>query len=87
MTHTADTATDSGCPRCGDPGPALPEGVDDEDGQTWFADGDIRVDNTGSWGPAVYIHGTETSAKSLRAEAREMLAAARAVELATKSRR
>ena len=87
MTRTADTATDTGCPHCGNPGPALPEGIEDEDGQMWFADGDIRVDNTGSWGPAVYIHGTETSAKSLRAEAREMLAAARTVELATRNHR
>jgi len=61
-------------------------GIDD-DGQTWFADGDIRVDNTGRWGPTVCIHGIETTAESLRAEAREMLAAARAVELAARKRR
>lgn len=64
MTRT--TNTDTGCLHCGSTVQALPEGIDDEDGQTWFADGDIRVDNTGPWGPAVYIHGVETTANALR---------------------
>ncbi len=85
MTRITDTA--AGCLHCGSTVQALPEGIDDEDGQTWFADGDIRVDNTGPWGPAVYIHGVETTANALRAEARERLAAAQAVDLAARNRR
>ncbi|MCD2100385.1 hypothetical protein [Rhodococcus rhodochrous] len=85
MTRT--TNTDTGCLHCGSTVQALPEGIDDEDGQTWFADGDIRVDNTGPWGPTVYIHGVETTANALRAEAMERLAAAQAVDLAARNRR
>mgnify|MGYP000899308194 CR=1 FL=1 len=88
MTRASDTTDGpgTGCPHCGNPGPALPEGTDD-DGQTWFAAGEIRVDNTGHWGPTVYVRAVETTSKGLRAEAMEMLAAARAVELATRNRR
>lgn len=88
MTRATDTTDGPGtrCSHCGNPGPALPEGID-EDGQTLFADGAIRVDNTGHWGPTVYNRGVETTPKGLRAEAMEMLAAARAVELATRNRR
>ncbi|NKS56210.1 hypothetical protein GS504_01100 [Rhodococcus hoagii] len=56
---------------------ALPEGVPDDDGQTWFDDGDIRVDHTGRHGPTIHLLGTETTAQWLRRSAAQSLGAAR----------
>lgn len=61
----------------------LPEtGGEDDDGQEYFNDGDIRVDHTarGSEHPAVYICGKPTTPEDLRRTAAELLAAAQAAE-------
>ncbi|MBV6757352.1 hypothetical protein [Rhodococcus opacus] len=70
------------CPRAAVGFAALPDGINDEDGLTWFADYEIRVDTTGSEGPTVYLHGVETTATRLREEAMEVPAATQTVESA-----
>ncbi|MBD8056893.1 hypothetical protein ICV35_24920 [Rhodococcus ruber] len=60
----------------------LPEGAEDEDGQTYFDDGgDIRVDHTGQHGPEIWGSGHEVSPDVLRRRAAEFLAAARDAEV------
>lgn len=57
----------------------------DADGQLYFADGDVRVDLSGSrsGAPSVWLGRDETSPERLRAEAAEYLAAARHAEEGT----
>lgn len=57
----------------------------DADGQLYFADGDVRVDLSGSrsGAPSVWLGRDETSPEFLRAEAAEYLAAARNAEEGT----
>ncbi|WP_458683608.1 hypothetical protein [Prescottella equi] len=56
---------------------ALPEGVPDDDGQTWFDDHDLRVDHTGRHGATIHLLDRPATAQSLRRGAAEWLAAAR----------
>lgn len=61
----------------------LPEPAgEDDDGQEYFADGDIRVDHTAKGGehPTVYVSGYPSSPRQIRAAAAEMLASANAAE-------
>ncbi len=61
MTRTTDTAAGGGL-HCGSRARRYPRASKTTAGQTWFADGDTRVDNTEPGGPAGCIRGTETSA-------------------------
>lgn len=57
----------------------LAKGVEDDDGQVWFDDGDIRVDLSGGQASA-WINGHEVTEKQLRAAASELLGAAAVLE-------
>lgn len=52
-----------------------PDGEDD-DGQVYFADSDIRVDTTGTHGPTTWIRGSHRPPELLRQDAAHLLAAA-----------
>ncbi|WP_343466386.1 hypothetical protein AAI421_14630 [Rhodococcus aetherivorans] len=58
----------------------LPAGEQDDDGQTWFDDCEIRVDHTGRHGAEVYLNKRPVHPSWLRARAAEYLAAARDAE-------
>lgn len=58
----------------------LPEGEQDDDGKTWYADYEIRVYHTGMSGPEAYLDMNPVSAAWLRGQASEYLAAARDLE-------
>ncbi|WP_432793647.1 hypothetical protein [Rhodococcus ruber] len=58
----------------------LPEGEQDDDGQTYFDDGTIRVDHSGPHGAEVYVGKHSATVEWLRWHAAEYLAAARDAE-------
>lgn len=59
----------------------LPEGEQDDDGQVWFDDYDIRVDHTGRHGAEVYLNKRPVHPSWLRRRAEEYLAAAKCAEV------
>lgn len=58
----------------------LPEGEQDDDGQTYFDVGGIRVDHSGPHGAEVYVGKHSATVEWLRWHAAEYLAAARDAE-------
>ncbi|NKZ93738.1 hypothetical protein GS966_28865 [Rhodococcus hoagii] len=59
----------------------LPQGIEDDDGQVWFDEFDVRVDCTGTSRPyEVWVGGRSRSAAGLEHLAAEYLAAARVAE-------